>query len=74
MWYHLGKVRNNTSISWAPPVEYDWGWNPSIGWLWLDEFNFLGAVEVHNGQLGFGTMWSHGDLWIPPGGLPATGN
>jgi hypothetical protein len=73
MWYHLGKVRNNTSISWAPPVEYDWGWNPSIGWLCLEDFNFLGAVEVHNGQLGFGTLFLHGDLWIPPGGFTANG-
>ncbi len=75
MWYHLGHVDNGSQISWAPPVQYDYGWNPSIGWLWLyDGGLYLGAVEVHNGQNGFGRLFSHGDMWIPPGGIPVTGN
>jgi hypothetical protein len=75
MWYHLGQVDNNFNISWGQPVQYDQGWNPSIAWLWLYSGAFyLGAVEVHNGQDSVGWMWSHGDLWIPPGGFPVTGN
>jgi len=74
MWYHLGLVESSSKINWGPPLEYDQGWNPSITWLEMSDEQFLGAVEVHNGQAGFGPMWSHGDLWIPPGGFPVTGN
>jgi len=80
MWYHLGQVGQEvpaSQINWGPAVEYDEGWNPSIAWLWMftnSEDYYLGGVEVHNGQQGFGTMWSHGDLWVPPGGFTVTGS
>jgi hypothetical protein len=76
IWYHLGQLGNNLNINWGPPLQYDVGWDPSIAWLEMYSGGgfFLGAVEVHDGQAGFGWMWSHGDLWIPPGGFVVTGN
>jgi hypothetical protein len=61
MWYHVGTV-SGSQITWSPAYSYDVGYNPSVALTscaTTSNPDCLIAVEVHNGQEGFGQMWYH---------------
>jgi hypothetical protein len=55
LWYHYGGWSGGTTLNLGSPIQYDWGWNPSVAAY----PTFNGVIEVHNGQGSSGPMWYH---------------
>jgi hypothetical protein len=54
MWYRVGQVQSNNTITWGWSYRYDQGWNPKVAFgLWNN------LLEVHNGGGTAGPMWYH---------------
>jgi hypothetical protein len=53
MWYRVGHITGQYTISWGPGHQYDNGYNPRV------TIEGSTVVEVHNGGNGVGPMWYH---------------